>query len=275
MAIHPIPGEIRIWIENVQGIITPERVASEFGSSLVSASNYLSRLEQEGLLKRIARGEYIVNKNLQVNPQLSEELIAVHQCIKEKAPHLSFVIWSMDSFKQLFHDIPLKSFIFIEVKEKSELAAIKEFLFDCDKEAIIEPRAKQYADILFKKDFPVILLKRSAIYGCTVIEGIKTAILEKCIIDIYYYMTRDDLPFPMEEFKAILENAIKAGNFNFSFASRYARMRNLDFEFDLIFTVMAAVEPGLVSKRPTRRIKKFAQVMVALFGDRWVNYVVS
>jgi hypothetical protein len=94
-------------------------------------------------------------------------------------------------------------------------------------------------------------------------------------VDIYYHVTRDGLPFAIEAFKQILENAIKAGAINFSFMSRYARMRNLDFEFDMIFSAFARVHPGLVGMKPRQRIKKFTEIMIALFGERWLDLVNS
>jgi len=270
-----VPEKIRSWLVNIKGVITPDRLATEFSISLVSARNYLSRLEQEGILRRIARGEYVKLQESSAKPEFLDEIVKIHEYIKEKLPYLSFVIWSISSFKQFLHDIPVKHFIFIEVKERDYLMAIKERLHECDKEAVIEPRSKEFAEFSYKNEFPVILLRRSSRYGCQVIDGIETAILERCIIDIYYHMTRDDLPFAVEGFKDILESAIKAGVMNFSFASRYCRMRNLDFEFDLIFSVLAKMYPELVSIKPKHRIEKFNDVMTSLFGEGWLNRAIS
>ncbi len=275
MGNPPIPEKLRFWLGNTTALITPEKVATELGCSLVSASNYLSRLENEGVLKRIARGEYVTRQEPPIRPELSEEIIDIHRCIAQTLPHLKFIIWSPSSFKQLFHDIPVKNYIFIEAKEREELMAIKEQLHECDKEVILEPKSKDFANLSYNKKFPIILLRRKSTYGNTTINGIETTILERCIIDIYHSMTREESLFAVEEFRQILENAIKAGNFNFSFANRYARMRNLDFEFDLIFSAFSHEYPNLVSIRPTTRIKKLNQVLTALFGERWLNYVYS
>jgi hypothetical protein len=269
-----VPEKVRAWLSSVKGVITPESIVTKFGSSIISASNYLSRLTREGVLKRIAQGEYVLLQEISVKPELLEEIVEIHHYIKDVSPHLPFVIWSISSFKRFIHDVPVKHLIFIEVKDREDLKVIKERLYEHEKESIIEPTSKEFAEFPYKKEFPVILLRRNSKYGCQVIDGIETAILERCIIDIYYHMTRDDLPFAVEEFKHILESAIKAGAVNFSFASRYARMRNLDFEFDMMFAAFGKAYPDLVSVKPTRRIHKFNELMVAFFGERWLDHVI-
>ena len=120
----------------------------------------------------------------------------------------------------------------------------------------------------------MILMHRHSTYGSIFINGIETVILERFIVDIYYLLTRDGFPFPLEAFKDILVNAVAAGEFNFSFARRYSRMRTMDFEFDMILSALAREFPGSVSMKPTFRIKNFLDVMQSLFGERWWDRVV-
>ena len=118
-----------------------------------------------------------------------------------------------------------------------ELTTIKELLFDQDIESIINPEIKDFENIIYRKEVPVILFKRKSSYGIIKIDDINTPIFERCIIDLYYYMTRKHLNYPYEEFKENLINLIKAGKFNFSFVLRYAKIRNIELEFLLIFSV--------------------------------------
>ena len=134
-----VPEKVRAWLSVVTGIITPDILSDHFGIRPLSAINYLSRLEHEGMLKRIARGEYILRANKAILPDLQEDLISIHNSIKERLPYLSFVTWSIMSFKHLFHDIPVKDTIFIEAKEKDDLHAIKEILYDSGKDVTVDP----------------------------------------------------------------------------------------------------------------------------------------
>lgn len=275
MIDRQVPELVRGWVASAGGVITPARLAAACGSSTVSARNYLSRLARDGVVTRIARGEYIVLEAMELKPVFHDDIIKMHEHVKAVAPHLSFITWSLSWFPNLFHDVPVKQFIFIEVEDREDLAAMRERLFECDLESVIEPASKDFAAFPYKKVYPIILLKRRTRYGCQVVDGIDTAILERCIIDTYYHITRHDMPFPLESFKHVLENAIAAAAINFSFTSRYARMRNVDFEFDMILSALRPGQLERVANAPLTRIKAFNNVMTALFGQGWMERVVS
>jgi DNA-binding Lrp family transcriptional regulator len=227
MSNSKIPDKIKKGILNSDKYITINELNKKFNIKRITASNYLSRLKKEGLITRIGRGEYLSIQKSKLKPEFDQQIVELHNLIKKNSPFLEFIIWSIFNFKEFFHNIPVKNYIFIEVEELFELKAIKERLFENNIESIIDPNSKDFEEVSFRKEIPVFLFKRKNLYGTIKMNDLITAISERCILDMYYYITKKHLNYPIEELKAILIKMIQTGEFNFSFAMRYAKIRNL------------------------------------------------
>ncbi len=268
-----IPEKIKNSIINSNKFITSDKLARKFNLKKRSASNYLSRLEREGIITRIGRGGYINSQKTKLKLEMDPEVKRIHNIIKENSPFLDFVIWSIFNLKNFFHNIPFKNYIFIEVKELFELKPIKERLFELNYESIINPKLKDFEEILYRRDIPVLLFKRKNQYGIIRIREIETPISERCVLDLYYYITRRDLNYPTEELKNIMINMIQTGEFNFSFAMRYARIRNIEFEVLLIFLKLQERLPNYIPSNYLSKIKKIKKNLNQFLGKGWVNDV--
>ncbi len=267
MKTSNIPKKIIDRILNSKNIITSEVLAKNYKLKPLTASNYLSRLKRDGIITRIGRGEYINSQKSKLILDISPKVRKIHEIIEEQSPFLEFIIWSIFNLKEFYHNVPTKNYLFIESKEMFELMSIKEILFEHDLESIINPKPKDFEEVLYRIEIPIILFKRKNSYGVIKINGIQTPILERCILDLYYYITRKKLNYPIEEVNNILINAINTGAFNFSFADRYVKLRNIEFDFLLIFSKLHQKYPNLIPIRYLRRNLKLNENLKLFFGE--------
>jgi len=266
-----IPKKIIDKILNSKNVITSEVLAKKYNLKSLTASNYLSRLERDGLITRIGRGEYINSQKSKLKLDISSEVKKIHEIIKKQSPFLEFILWSVFNLKEFYHNVPTKNYIFIESKEMFELMSIKEILFEHDLESIINPKPKDFEEVIYRIEIPIILFKRKNSYGVIKINGIYTPILERCILDLYYYITRKKLNYPIEEVNNILIDAINTGAFNFSFADRYVKLRNMEFDFLLIFSKLHQKYPNLIPIKYLRKVLKLNENLKLFFGEKWSN----
>jgi len=268
-----ISEKIRNSIINSDQFITSDELAREFNIKKTTASNYLSRLEREGRITRIGRDGYINSQKTKLKLEIDPEIKKIHDIIKGSSPYLDFIIWSIFNLKNFFHNIPVKNYIFIEAKELYELKSIKERLFEHNFESLINPKLKDFEDILYRIDIPIFLFKRKNSYGITKIKAIKTAISERCVLDLYFYITRRHLNIPSEELIDIMINMIQTGDFNFSFAMRYAGMRNIEFEILLIFLKLKGNLPNYIPSKYLYKIEKLKKNLNQFLGKGWAHGV--
>ena len=266
-----IPDKIKNSIIDSNKFISSDDLTSEFNITKRTASNYLSRLEREGLITRIGRGKYLNSQKTKLKLEIDPEIKKIHSIIKESSPFLNFVIWSIFNLKNFFHNIPIKNYIFIEAEEFFELKSIKERLFELNIESIIKPKSIDFEEILYRKEIPIILFRRKNQYGIIKLEEIETPISERIVLDLYYYITRKHLNYPSEELRDILISMIQTGEFNFSFAMRYAQMRNFNFELLFILLKLQSEFPDYIPSKYLRKIKEAEKNLNLFFGKGWAN----
>jgi len=266
-----IPEKIKDSILNSKNFITNEDIIKKFNVKRITATNYLSRLEKEGLITRIVRGGYLSIQKSKLKPEMDPKIIEIQELIRNTSPFMEFIIWSIFNIKKFFHNIPFRNHIFIEAKQMFELKTIKEILFEHDIESIINPKLKDFEELPYKKEIPVLLFKRKNIYGIIKVNDISTSISERCVLDLYYYITRTHFNYPIEELKNILINMIQTGEFNFSFAMRYAKIRNFEFELLLIISRLHQELPNYIPKKYIERIRILKRNLNQFLGKGWTD----
>lgn len=271
MSESKIPEKIKESIIDSNELISNNDLIKKFNIKRITATNYLSRLEKDGLITRIGRGEYISFKKSQLKPEIDQETGKIFQILKKSSPFLEFIIWSIFNLKAFFHNIPLRNYIFVEAEEIFELKSIKERLFEKGFESIINPKTGDFKELSFRNETPIFLFKRKNLYGIIDIEDVKTATSERCFLDLYYYITRKDLMFPIEELKTMLINMIQTREFNFSFAMRYAKIRNFEFELLLIISKLDKELQNLIPNIYPEKILKLNKNMSQFFNNKWAD----
>jgi hypothetical protein len=66
-------------------------------------------------------------------------------------------------------------------------------------------------------------------------------------------------------------NMIQTGDFNFSFAMRYAKMRNGEFEVLLIFLKLKERLPIYIPSKYISKVEKLKKNMNKFLGKGWAN----
>ncbi len=268
---NTIPEKIKEGILNSVNIITINNLTNKFNIKRITATNYLSRLERDGFITRIGKGLYLPLQKSKLKPEIDPKIKEINNIIKENSPYLEFIIWSIFNLKKFFHNIPIKNYIFIEAAEMFELKSIKERLFENNIESIINPESKDFEEIPYRKEVPIFLFKRKNLYGILQINEVKTVISERCILDLYYYITRKHLNYPLEELKSILIKMIQTGEFNFSFSMRYAKIRNIDLDLLFILSKLYEDLANFIPKKYIEKISKLRKNMNQIFGKGWAN----
>ncbi|MHA1758681.1 MAG: DUF6577 family protein, partial [Promethearchaeota archaeon] len=90
-----IPEKIKEDILNSVKIITINNLINKFNIKRITATNYLSRLEKDGLITRIGRGIYLPLQKSKLKPEIDPKIEEINNIIKENSPYLEFIIWSI------------------------------------------------------------------------------------------------------------------------------------------------------------------------------------
>lgn len=266
-----IPNGMKEYILNSNYLIDLDNISNQFNIPYSQLRNYLNTLEFKGLITKVGRDQYLSFQNSKLKPNIGHTIKNINIIIKEISPFLEFIIWSTNNLKEFFHNIPFKIYVFIEAREMYELKSIKEILFGNNFESIIEPKIKDFEDLSFRKETPIFLFRRKKLYGIIELDNIQTIISERCILDLYYYATRMNLNYPLEELKIILTNMIQTREFNFGFLMRYAKIRNIDTEFLIILSKLHEELPNLIPMKYVKRVLKLKNNLEQFFGKEWLN----
>jgi len=71
----------------------------------------------------------------------------------------------------------------------------------------------------------------------------------------------------MEDLGEILINAIKTGEFNFTFVDRYIRWRNVELDFLMIFSTLSQKFPKIIPERYNKRYNTIKNNVNSLIGE--------
>lgn len=271
MLSSSVPEKVKDAVLATEGIMTIKNLAEKFQLSRRTATNYLSRLENAGLITRIARGQYLSIEESRFKPELDPQVISIHQLFKKNFPFLEVVIWSIFNLKHHFRDIPVKNYVFVEASKKHEVQSIKELLFENGRESVLNPNSKDFEELNYRKEIPIVLFKRKSRYGIIKVNEVLTANSERTWLDLYYLVTRKHLNFPLGELKNILVNMIHTGEFNFSFSMRYSKIRKIEVDMLLILSKLHQEFPNYIPTKYNDKVLQLKNNLNQLFGKGWAN----
>lgn len=259
--------ELKGYIYSFDSVVTPRVIAEHFEVDQVKAASYLRDLEKLGLITKKGKGEYINYLQSAIKPEIDVEIERINRILRDKSPYMDFVIWSLVNLKNFYFNIPYSNYVFIEVKERYELETIRATLFEQSIESVINPKEMEFKNFMYRNTLPVILLKRGARGGIIKIGDINTVTLERTIVDLYFYITKRRVPFPIEELGHILRKTIETGEFNFTFLDNYVRWRNLEVDFLIIFSKLERKYPNSIPGRYKKRLDSITENVKSLIGE--------
>ncbi len=126
--------------------------------------------------------------------------------------------------------------------------------------SLVEPSKRRMSDIFSLLEEPVIVFpivfQRKDAYATFTQNNLRFPQPEKMIVDLYFYITRLDFPYPPDEYGRVLYYILKNKNLNFDRLKRYASRRGLNEEFANLLSKMKDKYPEL--KIP--RLKKASEI---------------
>lgn len=187
---------------------------------------YLSRLSRKGKLTQVGRGLYRTDSPPAFQPPLPERIRALAHQIRIQLPFSEFTIWSTAQVIELAHMVPTRHVTFVEA-DQEVAPAVYEILLSANEPALLDPPREALDQLLALSKEPVVIRSRTETMATVEVEGIRTATLEKLLVDLYFELSREGLPLDPGEFGRMLRSALVHYNVNFVLLLAYAERRGI------------------------------------------------
>lgn len=226
-----------IWLGDLireRTFITADDVLDrEPGLSRATAHQYLNRLAQQEMLARVGRGLYRVKAPPMFAPVLPERLRVLANTIRAELPFAEFTLWSTVQAVELTHMVPTHHVAFVEA-ERDVAATIYEVLLTAGEHALLNPLREALNQLLDLAKEPAVIRSRAETMATIEVAGIRTATLEKLLVDLYFESTREGLLLAPEELGRMLRTALAHYTVNFVLLLAYAERRGIRAEWQAL-----------------------------------------
>lgn len=259
-----VPNKVLQYITERETVST-EDIVRDLKVSPISAKNYLSRLARMGTLKGISRGLYQLRKGDSVSIKLSPELSQLAQEIRERFPMGNFVIWSLSMLADYAHYSISRDIVFIETS-KLLSASLRDALMTKGYHVILLPEDRDFREYAHYKERPLFILERKELYGLAWLDGNFVPTLERIWVDMFYFITRQQLSFDPSELGTIIANIINREGMNFDRLLRYAGRRGLFREVLILLYELKRSDSRVSRKIPDNALIGRRETMDTILG---------
>lgn len=266
-----VPRSILEYV-NSKNEITIDDLVENFKIQKISARNYLSRMEREGLIVRVGYGKYERDATTYPSSFISERAKSINEIIRKKMPLADFVIWNTENLSFFTHYNIGKDLTIIE-GDKNTIYVIRDVLLENGIKAIVNPLKKEMNESIWYFENPVLLFTRKENYATVLVDNNRVPTIERMITDLYFLITRKELSFPLSEFGKILINVLSKTTLNFDKLNRYAERRNLNAEISLILYELKYKYPDI--KIPEEVVKGWKMIKKLLEYVEEIKEVVA
>ncbi len=255
------------FIDSVLGreYVTVEEMVDELDLKEVTVRNYLSRMKREGLLRRVGRGRYVVDRGLASAPEVPRALDGILSTVTGAFPRLSPVAWSASMLSSYMHNVPGRDLFAIDVPREA-VDRIAEHLV-ARKVLVFKDPGPDPLDMFAWSGLEVVFLfGRGETAASVPLDGYRVATAERVWVDLYFLCTRRGLAFPLAELGVVLANGFRAGAFSVDRMSLYASRRGLRSEVLVMLFELGRANPDVGPLRD-----------VLPYGERalgWIEQVV-
>jgi len=187
---------------------------------------YLNRLARQGGLTQVGRGLYRTDSPPAFQPPLPERVHTLSHQIRAQLPFSEFTIWSTAQVIELAHMLPTRHVTFVEA-DQEVAPAIYEVLLSVSEPVLLDPPREAMDQLLALSKEPVVVRSRAETMATIEVEGVRTATLEKLFVDLYFELSRENLPLDPGEFGRMLRSALAHYNLNFMLLLAYAERRGI------------------------------------------------
>ena len=238
-----VPERVLQWARSQSSEYTASHLAEELGLSQRSASIYLSRLAVAGKIVRLMKGRYI-----SFQPFIPSTLQRVGLAIAREMPLTDAVLWTTGPLTQLMHDIPTLDLLVIEATP-IDVEGIRDVVLGLGMPVVSRPTRRDISEVLIRSTRVLVIPSRNT-YATTAWKGhLRTAMLEKVLVDSYFLSSRKGLPIPSAAIIEAMRAALDGGVIDGRVVRRYATRRHLTD--DLLRPLGMSGCPGRRSCRPS------------------------
>lgn len=180
-------------------------------------------LVQIGVLQRIGRGRFKLGIGKNYLPEISSGMKSIYKKVSQEFPFLNICLWNTSSLNEFMVHQPGNFYYLLEV-EKEAAESVFYFLRDTKFAVFLEPDKDILEKYLPQKNEVIIVKSLVSEAPLLTVEKIKTASIEKMLVDIFC----DELIFSAQqgtEMRTIFEAALTKYTVNQSKMLRYANRR--------------------------------------------------
>lgn len=198
------------------------RFNEEIGRSTVDWRIY--ELTNLGVLYRIGRGIYSLSEPNHFKPEVSRSLKLLFGKVKNQFPYLNICVWNTKLLNEFMLHQPGRFYTMLEVDKDATDSVFYE-LKDQGRDLYLDPSEEVLSKYVKSKNEPIIITDLITEAPLEEIGGVKTATLEKVLVDI----CSNETLFSAQqgaELKRIYETAFEKYTIRETKLLRYARRRN-------------------------------------------------
>lgn len=181
-------------------------------------------LTKLGILHRIGRGSYSLSETYYFKPEVSRSLKLLFGIVKNQFPYLNICVWNTKLINEFMLHQPGRFYTILEV-DKDAMESVFYDLKDQGRDVFLNPSEEVLSKYVASKKEPIIITSLITEAPLEEIDGVKTASLEKVLVDI----CSNEILFSSQqgaELSRIYETAFEKYTISETKLLRYARRRN-------------------------------------------------
>lgn len=181
-------------------------------------------LTKLGVLYRIGRGIYSLSETYHYKPEVSRSLKLLFGTVKNQFPYLNICVWNTKLINEFMLHQPGRFYTIIEM-DKQAMESVFYELKDQGRDVFLNPSEEVLSKYVVSKKEPIIITSLITEAPLEEIDGVKTASLEKVLVDI----CSNNTLFSSQqgaELTRIYETAFEKYTISEPKLLRYARRRN-------------------------------------------------
>lgn len=181
-------------------------------------------LTKLGVLYRIGRGRYSLSETYYFKPEVSHSLKLLFGIVKNQFPYLNICVWNTRLINEFMLHQPGRFYSILEV-DKDAMESVFYELKDRGRDVFLDPSEEVLTKYALNKKEPIVITSLITEAPLEKISGVKTASLEKVLVDICSNTTLFSAQ-QGAELTRIYETAFEKYTISETKLLRYARRRN-------------------------------------------------
>jgi hypothetical protein len=224
--------------------VTVGELVRELDLKELTVRNYLSRMKREGLLVRVGRGRYTVDRGVRQAPDVPDALERILHMISREFPQLNPVAWSSSMISDFTHNVPGRDLYVIDTP-RNAVERLAHYLTARDVLVFKDPGPDSLDAFAWSNLEAVFLFGKGETTASVPLDDYRLATVDRIWVDLYFLSTRRGLSFPLAELGVVLMNAYRSGVISVDRMLMYSSRRGLRPEVLVILYELGKVDPDL------------------------------